>query len=175
MIRRATADDLTAICQIYSDIHSMEEAGKAVIGWDREIYPTRDTAEAALHRGDLFVMEEDGGITGCGIINQIQVDAYQKAAWQYDISDDKVIVLHTLVISPHASGKGYGSKFVSFYEDYALRCGCPVLRIDTNEKNTIARSMYRKLGYREADIVPCVFNGIEGVRLVLLEKKLDDK
>ena len=32
--------------------------------------------------------------------------------------------------------------------------------------------MYQKLGYEEIGIVPCVFNGIEGVQLVLLEKRL---
>lgn len=32
--------------------------------------------------------------------------------------------------------------------------------------------LYARLGYREAGIVPCVFNGIKGVGLVCLEKKL---
>lgn len=50
--------------------------------------------------------------------------------------------------------------------------GCKYLRMDTNEKNTNARRLYKKLGYREADILPCTFNGIEGVRLVCLEKML---
>ena len=31
---------------------------------------------------------------------------------------------------------------------------------------------YNKLNYKEIDIVPCKFNGIEGVHLVLLEKKI---
>ena len=44
--------------------------------------------------------------------------------------------------------------------------------MDTNAINAAARAMYAKLGYREADIVPCVFNGIPNVNLVLLEKKL---
>ena len=43
---------------------------------------------------------------------------------------------------------------------------------DTNARNMRARALYQKLGYREADIVPCVFNGLEGVQLVLLEKQL---
>lgn len=47
-----------------------------------------------------------------------------------------------------------------------------MLRMDTNEQNIIARELYRKLGYLEAGIVPCEFNGIPGVNLVLLEKKL---
>ena len=44
--------------------------------------------------------------------------------------------------------------------------------MDTNARNVRARAMYAKLGYVEADIVPCVFNGIEGVQLVCLEKTL---
>ena len=50
--------------------------------------------------------------------------------------------------------------------------GCTVLRMDTNAKNAAARRLYQKLGYAEPDIVPCTFNGIPNVRLVLLEKKL---
>ena len=47
-----------------------------------------------------------------------------------------------------------------------------VLRMDTNAKNAAARRLYQKLGYAEPDIVPCIFNGIPNVQLVLLEKKL---
>ena len=50
--------------------------------------------------------------------------------------------------------------------------GCTVLRMDTNAKNAAARRLYQKLGYAESDIVPCIFNGIPNVQLVLLEKKL---
>ena len=66
----------------------------------------------------------------------------------------------------------YGTAFVAYYESYAKNNGCPVLRMDTNEKNAAARRLYARLGYREAGIVPCVFNGIKGVGLVCLEKKL---
>lgn len=44
--------------------------------------------------------------------------------------------------------------------------------MDTNAKNATARRMYQKLGYKETDIVPCVFNGIPDVMLVCLEKHL---
>jgi ribosomal protein S18 acetylase RimI-like enzyme len=59
-----------------------------------------------------------------------------------------------------------------FYEKYAKENGCPYLRIDTNERNARARAFYKKIGYKEIGIVPCRFNGIEGVNLVLLEKKI---
>ncbi|MDO4393100.1 MAG: hypothetical protein Q4C80_01630 [Bacillota bacterium] len=52
--------------------------------------------------------------------------------------------------------------------------GCTELRIDTNEKNTVARGMYRKLGYVEIGIVKTEFNGHKQVNLVPLEKCLEN-
>ncbi len=171
MIRKAVKEDLPAIHMIYEDIHTEEEKGNVSIGWIRGIYPTADTARQALRRGDLFV-EDDNGIVGAAIINQQQVDSYQNAKWNYDVPEQEVMVLHTLVISPKVSGKGYGRCFVDFYEQYALSHNCHYLRMDTNAINQRARTLYKKLGYQEVGIVPTAFNGIENVQLVLLEKRI---
>ena len=172
-IRKATAADLPAVVEIYDHIHAAEDAGRVTIGWITGVYPVQATAEAALARGDLFVYEADGAILATAIINRTQVDAYADGRWQYDAPADKVMVLHTLIVDPAASGRGIGRAFVAFYEQYALEHGCPYLRMDTNAKNRNARAMYKKLGFAEPDIVPCTFNGIPGVQLVLLEKKLE--
>ena len=103
IIRKAVLSDIEAVVSIYDKIHRAEEKGEVVIGWKRNIYPTRKTAEDALVRHDLFVMEEDGIIFGSGIINKEQVDVYAKAKWQYDAEPEDIMVLHTLVIDP---GKG---------------------------------------------------------------------
>ena len=175
MIRLAGLHDLDAIDAIYQDIHDGEEAGRTTIGWIRSIYPTRATAEASIRAGDMFVMEEDGAIVAAARINQEQVPEYADAAWTADAPPEKVMVLHTLVVSPSQAGKGFGSRFVAFYEDYARARGCPYLRMDTNERNRAARALYARLGYSEPDIVDCVFNGIPGVRLVCLEKILEER
>lgn len=172
MIRKAKQADLAAVAAIYEELHTAEEQGAASIGWARGVYPTAATAEAALENGELFVLEEECAVLGAAIINQKQVDVYENGGWAYDASPAEVMVLHTLVISPRAAGKGYGKQFVAYYEDYARAKGCRVLRMDTNARNKRARAMYAGLGYREAGIVPTTFNGIEGVQLVLLEKAL---
>lgn len=172
LIRKATTEDIDSVAEIYFDTHTAEENGLVNIGWIRDVYPTAETANQALLRGDLFVMEDNGIVVGTAIINKIQVESYRNARWNHPAPDNKVMVLHTLVISPKAPRKGFGKSFVSFYEQYALSNGCPYLRLDTNAKNTRARSMYQKLGYKEIGIVPCSFNGIDGVNLVLLEKLL---
>ncbi len=172
IIRKASTKDVDSVEKIYSLIHDLEEKNITTIGWKREIYPTLKTALMAVERDDLFVMEENGKIVASAIINQNQVPEYKDCNWGFDASPDEVMVLHTLVVSPESSNMGYGKAFVKFYEDYALENGCRYLRMDTNEKNLRAREIYKKLGYKEPQIVDCCFNGIEGVRLVCLEKKL---
>ena len=174
IIRKATEKDLDAVEKLYDEIHTAEEEQKQQIGWIRGIYPVRSTAEMALKREDLYVLEEDGNIYGTGIINNVQVDSYRYGNWKYHVPEDQVCVLHTLVISPASAGRGYGRSFLQFYENYALEQGCMELRIDTNEKNEVARAMYQKHGYTEIGIVPTDFNGIPGIKLVLLEKYLGE-
>ena len=173
IIRRARASDIDAIESLYNKILSKEEeSGKVTTGWERGIYPRRETAEEAIKRDDIFVMEDEEDIVGSGIINKEQVDVYEKAKWKYRAKDSEVMVLHTLVIDPDKSSKGYGKRFVEFYEDYARKNDCKYLRIDTNEKNKVARNFYRSLGFNEIDCIPCIFNGLQGVNLILIEKKL---
>lgn len=175
IIRKATSADIDAIERIYDRTHVFEDAGKLTTGWITGVYPVRATAEAALARGDLFVCDDKGTILAAAVINQTQVDVYADCEWENEASDDKVCVLHTLVVDPLTAHRGIGTRFVAFYEAYAFSLGCTVLRMDTNARNSAARSLYKKLGYTEAGIVPCVFNGIPDVMLVLLEKKVGDQ
>lgn len=172
-IRKAQAGDIDKIELIYDHIHKEEERGAVTIGWIRNVYPVRKTAEDALKREDLFVMIDEGLIVATAIINQVQVPEYVNAAWKHTVRDNEVMVLHTLVVEPTEKKKGYGKAFVAFYEEYAKQHNCNELRMDTNSRNERARQMYRKLGYEEVGIVGCVFNGIPDVQLVCLEKHLE--
>ena len=172
IFRKAVIGDIDAIEKIYSDTHTLEESGKVTIGWVREIYPTRETAVAALDRGDLFVGVDDEKFVGTAVINKVQVKEYYDGNWEFPADDSEVMALHALVISPDEAGRGLGKAFVAFYEEYALLHGCHYLRMDTNEKNVRARALYKKLGFSERGNIPCTFNGIEGVQLILLEKKI---
>lgn len=172
VIRKATLADLKEITAIYDEIHEQEDQRLTVTGWIRNVYPTMETAKESIIQGDMFVAVGEV-IFAAATINQKQGDAYTKAFWKYKVSEAEVMVLHTLVVSPKAKGRGIGKSVIAFYEKYAVEHQCCYLRMDTNVKNTAARSLYKKLGYHEVGIVPCDFNGIEGVQLVCLEKKLN--
>jgi len=172
LIRKAFQEDIPAVAAIYDAIHGEEEAGRATVGWARGVYPTRATAQAALEAGSLYVLEEAGQVIAAAKIDGVQVPEYANCPWAYPAGEEEVLVLHTLVVHPAHRGEGRAAAFVKYYEDAARRLGRPFLRMDTNEKNTAARRLYAKLGYAEPGIVDCTFNGIPGVRLVCLEKKL---
>lgn len=172
MFRKATVSDIDAITLLYDAIHTEEEHGRTSTGWKRGIYPTRTTAEAAVKLGEMFVFESDGNILAAAKINQTQEKEYATINWKKTSPDNKVMVIHTLVVSPEHKGKGIGTAFVKFYESYAVEHGCDCLRMDTNENNSTARALYKKLGYTETGVIPTVFNGIPGVNLVCLEKSL---
>ena len=171
MIRKATAADLPDVAGIYAAVTALESVSK-MTGWKSGIYPTGLDAMESLEKGQLFVMEKDGYIVATGRINQEQQPEYALVDWQDKAPDEKVMVLHTLCVDPNFGGRGYAKEFLRFYEDYARENGCTCLRIDTNAINTRARAMYAKLGYREAGIVTCTFNGLDNIDLVMLEKSL---
>lgn len=173
MIRKALKSDIEKVAEIYDRIHDRTDSAAGKTGWVKGIYPTIDTAKNAFLADELYIMEDESGkVVAAAKINQSQEESYKKADWIYKAEPQEVLVLHTLVVDPAESGKGYGRKFVAFYEDFAKNRDIKVLRMDTNEKNTPARTLYKKLGFHEAGIVPCDFNGLRDIMLVCLEKKL---
>lgn len=172
MIRLAKKEELPCVAEIYEQIHGEIEKGVATVGWIRGVYPTLKTAEEAFCKGELYLLEEGGEILAAAKINQAQEKEYALVDWLYSAEPNEVLVMHTLVVSPKAEGRGLGRQLIAFYEALAKEQGCKVLRIDTNEKNLRARALYQSLGFREAGVVPCTFNGIPNVPLVCLEKKI---
>ena len=172
MIRKAVMSDIDSINQIYEHIHALQEQGHITTGWVRGVYPTLQTARAAVASGEMYVYEKNGVIIASGRINHVQGEEYRQVPWSIDAADDRVLVLHTLVVDPLYSRQGIGKAFIAYYESLAKELDCLCLRIDTNERNARARKLYQTLGYRECAVVPCIFNGIRDVRLVCLEKLL---
>ena len=175
MFRKATLNDFNRIVEIYDELHTEQEKqnSSVSIGWKRGVYPTESTAQTAIASGEMFVEEADGVIVASARINHVQLDEYAEVKWKYPASNDEIMVLHTLAVSPKVKRNGYGTKFMKFYEQYSLENGCRYLRIDTWEKNLVARALYKKLGYNEVGVVTSEFNGIGNFRLVCLEKKLE--
>lgn len=172
-IRKATFTDIDSIVGIYKKIHDLEEAGEVSIGWNSKVYPIRETALDALKADTLFVMTINDEVAASAIINQAQPSAYSSMEWSFPASDDKVGVLHTLVVDPSFGKQGLGKAFVSYFEKYCKEHGCEVVRLDTQVKNTRPFNMYLNLRYKLAGIRNTPFQDLPyNVELAMFEKKL---
>lgn len=172
-IRKATFNDVDSIAGIYKKIHDLEEVGKVSIGWNSKVYPIRETALDALKADTLFVMTINDEVVASAIINQEQPSAYSSVEWSFSASDDKVGVLHTLVVDPSFGKHGLGKAFVLFFENYCKEQGYEVVRLDTQVKNTLPFNMYLNLGYKLAGICDTPFQNLPyNVELAMFEKKL---
>lgn len=174
IIRKAhTIDDVESVSDIYDLIHTQEEEGAVSKGWKRGIYPIFQTALQAFDNDTLFVKCINDRVVASAIINQYQPEGYTTADWQYAADENKVGVLHTLVVHPDFSRQGLGKEFVAFFEFHCRSLGYDVVRLDTQVKNKRPFNLYPKLGYRLATIKEVPFQGLsEMVELAMFEKRL---
>lgn len=172
-IRLGTKADLDSVARIYEEILDHEEQTVSYTNWQRGKYPCRATAERALEKGWLYVLEEDGGeLAATAILNREQLPEYSKLPWGIEAPPERVFVIHTLCVPPSKAGRGLAREFVAFAEALGRAQGCAVLRLDTYEGNLPARAMYPKLGYREVGATLFHFQNILWENLVCFEKAL---
>ena len=171
MIRKAAAEDISFVEEIYNEITSNEEIIKFT-QWMKGLYPTVLTAQKSFEEGTLFVSENDGVITGAVILNHEQPEEYKKLKWSIEAEGEKVLVIHTLCIKPSFSKMGLGQKFIIFAENYAKEFGCTAIRLDTNDKNVPGANLYKKMGYTHVGNADFNFQGLKYQNLKCFDKVL---
>lgn len=147
MIRKASKADLDQIEQGYQEHFAHERAHGAFTVFQEGIYPTRADAEHALQRDSLYVYEADGTIAGSMILDQVQPDEYAQIDGFRNLSADRVMVLHLLMVRPAMSGKGIAAQLVAHAITLAKSKQCRALRLDTGTQNIPAVSLYQKMGF----------------------------
>jgi ribosomal-protein-alanine N-acetyltransferase len=80
--------------------------------------------------------------------------------------DDEAHLL-LLAVQAGLSRRGIGSALMGWLEAAALAAGVRRILLETREANVPARAFYRRLGYREAGLLPGYYQGREdSVRLI---------
>lgn len=173
MIRKATAQDIDQVQEVYLELLQYEQEHGAYTVWKAGVYPTKETAEESFLNGNLYVMERDGKICASIIINQIQPEEYGNIKWKYQIEPDRVLVVHLLCVRPSMAGCGIGKDMVQFAVKEAGRSGCRAVRLDTGAQNKPAVSLYEKLGFELAGTAAMDVGGlISHDNHLFYEKKL---
>lgn len=105
--------------------------------WD-ENYPSKTMLEEDIANGNLFVIISEGKVVGAASVNTCKA-----------VEDKcKVGSFARICTSPKCQGKGYGTKFVKFLEDYFLDAGCNKIILRVSTKNAAAIKMYTRCGFQ---------------------------
>lgn len=160
MIRQAVISDLNSIEEAYMEYFDYEEKYGAYTVFQKNIYPTRKDAEKSLLDKSLYVYVENAVVLGSIILDDKQPEEYKKIDWRGRTTDEKVNVIHLLMVRPCAAGKGIGSALVNYAVDLSRENFCTAVRLDTGEQNIPAVSLYRKLDFQLAAVSPMKVGGV---------------
>lgn len=144
LIQKAGKNDIDNIEALYNEsIDWLNNQG--IHQWKKGVYPTRNSALAAVHEDSLYCCSINGNISGTFIINENQVQQYKDLNWRY--KSGKILVLHTLVIKPNETGRGLGKIIMEFIIDYAQTNDYKAIRLDVFPDNNAAVRLYLYFGF----------------------------
>lgn len=171
MIRLATINDLEKIEKLYSDVFDYEEKHH-YSHWQRDLYPTKETAYNAINNGTMYIGEIDGKCFGSVIFNQTQANEYKRMNWTYEASNEEVLAVHTLCVSPFFTKQGRGQEILKFGEELGKKLGCKYIRLDTHHDNVPAFNLYKKYGFNYVGETEFYFGYRDSRILRCLDKKI---
>ena len=166
IFRRAEMADLDAAEALYFAVTERlaRTPDNLCPGWRTGVYPARDTAEDAIARGELYLLDAGCGpgfpAVGTAILNREQPAAYRDVEWTVP---GEVFVLHTLAVHPDCRGGKLARELLRRCEEEVRRLGGTVIRLDARAGNQPATSLYEGAGYRHAGTVDLGLN-IPGAR-----------
>jgi ribosomal protein S18 acetylase RimI-like enzyme len=102
----------------------------------------RFVSDGSLPEGHaVFVVEDDGEAVGRLWVAERPIDGGRTALIVYEVSVDE-----------HARGRGLGKLAMEFASEEAKRRGLDHVGLNVFGGNTVARGLYRSLGYREVAV-----------------------
>lgn len=151
--RKAVWEDLDEIERFYDEVSEYLEQHINYCGWEKGLYPNRDTAIAGVEENSLFVGCEGGRIAGSMILRHRPEEAYAEADWHISPDYSEIFVIYTFAVHPDFQQKGVGRQFMEFILSYAREQKMKAVRLDVYEENVPAIRLYESCGFEYIDTV----------------------
>ncbi|MBZ9760714.1 GNAT family N-acetyltransferase [Mesorhizobium sp. CA8] len=127
-IRRALSGDLPAVAALTTAAYAPYTAlfGTPPI-------PVTEDYAPRIERGEIWLLEEDGGLAGLIALEQHPDHA----------------MIFSVAVAPAFQGKKLGIKLLDFADEQARSWGVPEVRLYTNSRMERNIALYSAYGYRE--------------------------
>lgn len=173
IIRLAELSDFEELRRFYIIMNEVINKRTDFYNEDNAYFPSDEMMLEAIEDGFQYVGIEDGKIVAAMIGNHSCDDAYRKAVWKVEASDEEFIVLHALRVLPEYGGRGFAKQMLRFLIDHARETGQKAIRLDVLEGYEGPFKMYSGFGFEYIDTMEIFYEDIgKPVRFRLLEKVL---
>lgn len=134
-----------------------------------EVDPEVIASQAA--GGQWFVLRRSAGGIGPQVIATARVINSDAHAWGPELGQDGTAgYLHALMVHRDHAGQGLGAAVLTWFEEFTLKCGKDLARLDCLATNQVLRRYYTARGYTEHGITD--FGGNAQWRPVLRMQKV---
>lgn len=166
-------ENLDELEQLYDHLNDYLSETINYPGWQKNIYPIRQTALTGIREKALYIVKENNQIVGSAIIRNLPEEAYRTVKWGIEAEDCKVAVIYTFVVHPQYLKKGIGKKLLQFIMGKCLEMNQKAIRLDVYEKNIPAIHLYESCGFQYVDTVDLGFGNYGLYHFKLYEKILE--
>ncbi|MCH4822383.1 GNAT family N-acetyltransferase [Gramella lutea] len=144
MIRKARIEELQEIKSLTeSCARAMIEKG--IYQWN-EHYPSLEKLKADIHKGELYVLENQNGIIGIIVVTSEKDEEYIPIKWLSKTENN--LYIHRLATHPDHWGNGYAQRLMAFAEEMAKESNYESVRLDTFSMNKRNQRFYEARGYQ---------------------------
>lgn len=142
-IEKGKLNELENLVQIYIKGKLALEQN-SIYQWT-DTYPNRSIIESDIKKGVLYALKNKNKIIGAININEEQSAEYAQINWLFN--DQKVLVVHRLVIDPNHQKKGYARVLMDFAEKFAKEQKYTSIRLDAFTKHERVVEFYHKRNF----------------------------
>lgn len=152
LIRKAILNDAKRIADLESvafglEAASFEDFHNLIQDLDEEIY--------------LEVLTNENSVQSVLGFTGLQLNFTESSAYIWN-----------LLIDPEYRGRGLGQKLIEHLLNIAISKKCEIVSLEVAESNTVARSLYKKLGFVEVEMLSKYYqNGEDGIKLEIKLKQ----
>lgn len=143
-IREARPDDLPRILEVIAAARAYMRAGGNTVQWTGG-YPSAELLLGDIERGELYVEESDGRVTGCFTFITRPEPTYAEIEGEWPDSRPYGTI-HRL--ASDGSRPGLARRCIAF-----CRGKIPRLRADTHEANKTMRHILERAGFRYCGVI----------------------
>lgn len=154
----------------------VEEVNKSTVklGWNVDTYPNAEFVGAAIEKGEMCILRQDGKIIAAAVVNHTVNDEYDEIDWEVKVPKEKIATIHALAVSPKCRGSKTSYEFLRDIEAFCKSNGDFAIHLDVIDTNIPAYKLYIRNGYTEVDCIR-MFYEVVGTREFWMMEKVFNK